>query len=880
MHLTAELGYEAEKTTLLRKQFAQSGIHAAGKKERPRMRIKLGFLIVFAAVVPFASAREDWPQFKYNSIHSGNVPGRNVTTPLGLLGTVPLTDAVFTAPAVSGGKVFVVDGAGVAFCIDAVSLKVLWKVPTRGGKANCNNISSPAVAGDYVHFGTMAGSYYVLKASDGTVVKEISCKEPIFSTPVVGEGGVYFATLGSRVYALKPDGTIRWVWDFVKERLHFQGDRWSGEEWGKRNKRVTWREQFCCSRNIALHGKLLVIPAGGSIVWLEDAGDRPVLRQVYAPNESPSTLGLSMDEAGTVYKQWYRRDNGGRVEILRLADREVKTDFVHGTQTSYAGEGSMSFSSVSVRGDAVYRCRPEEYFGFCKHTRGAPALFLGGAPSIASPVLLADKGVFGGLDGRLYVVPLSDEGKVWSFETAFGKPITAPAAVCDGRIYFGCEDGYLYVLGPGGNSPLPSKGLELWRIRSPLTGKYTDSKYDWHTSFGNMANTNVNRQGVKPPFKMRWIRRFEGTVKHFSVCGGGRMYTHTAEGQIFAVEQETGRLLWRTYFPGVHVSYTSPLYHKGRLYVPQAGLKKSFLRCFDASTGKVLWEAPFTGSPSWNRQQPPIVYRGLIIYPFSTGKYTARQWLFEHQSTFGFPKDQKPLLRAWDSETGKEVWTKDFSQFGAGGDDAGICLMDGVLYYSCYFGDKEPSGVTAAIEPATGRTLWATDKYSVHAGCTISGKDGRLYLGGYNPVEGKINRIWCLDARDGSLVWKSQPVYRAIHVIAIRDKTLFTHAQYKESYLLDRGTGKILTTLEEGYRCTRFTVSEPYLLGANMDIYDLSRGGFSLVSTGPAVDVLLCVGANVSNGRIFFTANGGGLQACQVCGDEAASFVAPWEVTK
>ena len=840
------------------------------------MRMKLLVFLICGVTFPFAQAAEDWLQLKYDSRHSGNVPGRKVTTPLGLVGAVPLTDAIFTAPAVAEGKVFVVDGSGVAFGIDAVSLKVLWKVRTRGGGANCNNVSSPAVAENYVHFGTMAGSYYVLKVSDGSIVKEIHCAEPVFSVPVVGDGGVYFATLGSRVYALKPDGTVRWLWDFVKERLQFHGNRWSGEEWAGRGGRVTWREQFCCSRNVALHGKLLVIPAGGSIVWLEDAGDHPVLQQVYSPTESPSTLGLSLDESGTVYKQWYRRDNTGGVEMLQLLDGEIKTDFVHGTQTSYARPESMSFSSVSIRDGAVYRTRPEENFGFCKHVRGAPPLYLGGAPSIAAPILLGDHGLFGALDGRLYIVPLSGDGKVWSFETAFGKPISAPAAVCDGRIYFGCEDGYLYVLGPEGQSSLPSKNLELWRIRSPLTGEYTNRRFDWCTNFGDMANTNVNRQGLKPPFKMRWIRRYEGTVKHFSVCGGGRMYTHTAEGQIFAVEQETGRQLWRRYSPGVHVSYTAPLYFDERLYVPQAGLEKSFLRCLEASTGKLLWEAPFTGSPSWNRQQPPIIHRGLIFYLFSTGKYTARNWLFEHQSTFGFPEDQKPILRAWDRETGKEVWTRDFSEFGSGGDDAGMCLLDGTLYYSCYFGNKEPPGITAAIEPTTGRHLWLTTKHAVHAGCGVSAKDGRLYLGGYNPVEGKVNRVWCLDARDGSLIWKSEPVERAIHIITIRDKTLFTHAQYSQSYLLDRDTGKILATFQKGYRCTRFTVSEPYLLGANMDIYDPSRN-FSLVSTGPAVDVLLCVGAQVSNGRIFFTANGGGLQVSLAYGDEAAAFVAPYE---
>ncbi|GAG94765.1 unnamed protein product, partial [marine sediment metagenome] len=283
---------------------------------------------------------------------------------------------------------------------------------------------------------------------------------------------------------------------------------------------------------------------------------------------------------------------------------------------------------------------------------------LGGRPSIAPPILLRDTAVYGGLDGTLYVVPLSGNGKVWSFKTAFGKAISAPAAVCDGRIYFGCEDGYLYVLGAGGKAPLPSKDLQLWKIRSPLTSKLTEPKYDRFTSFGNWANTNVDVQGIRPPFKINWIRRYEGTSKHFSTFGAGRIYTHTAEGQIFAVEQETGRLLWRKYFPGVHISYTSPLYCKERLLVPQAGLEKCRLRCLDAATGKLLWEAPFAGSPNWNRQLPPIVHKNLAIYMFGTGRYGKYapegagekkiDWLFEHQDNPNFPQSHKPLLQAYD----------------------------------------------------------------------------------------------------------------------------------------------------------------------------------------------------------------------------------------
>jgi hypothetical protein len=48
------------------------------------------------------------------------------------------------------------------------------------------------------------------------------------------------------------------------------------------------------------------------------------------------------------------------------------------------------------------------------------------------------------------------------------------------------------------------------------------------------------------------------------------------------------------------------------------------------------------------------------------------------------------------------------------------------------------------------------------------------------------------------------------------------------------------------------------------------------VSSGPCVDVRECVGGVVSNGRIFYTSQGSGLQVCQVYGKEVASLTGPW----
>lgn len=877
---------------------------------------------------------EDWLQYKFDAGHSGNAPDREIETPLGLVAAVPLSDGVYASPVIADGKVYVVDGSGVAFCFDAKTLKPVWRTPTRGGADNCNNVSSPAITGKFLHFGTMSGWYCVLDRETGKIIREIDCRDPIFSAPAVSQGRVYFATLGSQVYAVEPDGEVAWTWDFVKEVVGFNGDRWSGEEWHKHKEgRVNWKDHFCCSRNISVHKKTVVIPAGGRTVFLEDEGDSARLRLVgeipsFHGREYPAAFGQSIAADGTVYVQWHRRDNAGRVDALRLVKGEdgkdkLETHIVPGTQTYIDTPGLLGCTSVSIRGEDVYRVRPEEGFGLCLHKPSPEthadgtkdrtnesefAEYLGGAPSICSPVLLKNQAVYGGLDGKLYVTGLTGFDEPWSFETAFGSPITASPAVADGRVYFGCEDGYLYVLGPKGDAPLPMKNLNVHQIRSALTGDFTDPKFNWYTNYGNLGCTNSNSQGIRPPLKMRWVRRVEGSVKHIPVCGGGRMYTHTAEGQIIAVEQETGRLLWRRYWPGVYLSFTSPIYHDEKILVPQAGVKRSMLRCLNAATGELLWEAAFTGSPSWSRQFPPVIHKNLAIYASGSGKHDVAgsekafiwrnsetpptneevmSFIYSHNNPF-YPKDNRPLIWAWDLDTGKVVWKKDFSEFGSGGNDCGLAMMDGTLYYSTFFGYQASkrrrrglpegiNGLTASLNPDSGDVNWKTTDYYVTAGCTVTAKDGRLYLGGYNPAKDgvKDRYISCLDAKDGSLVWKSDPVASAVNVVSVGEKFIFSNAIRAQCHVFDKATGKITYRFDLDYNCSRFTLSGSFLMGPNMDMLDLSNG-HRLVATGPAVDSRECLGSAVSNGRIFYISQASGLEMSAVCGDDARRLTPVW----
>ena len=878
------------------------------------MSTRIGFLLMFSFFLSML-VHADWLQLQGNAQRSGNVPGEVLNRSLGLMAAIPLTDGVQASPVVADGVVYVLDGSGVVHAIDAKTFEVKWRFVTKGGAGNCNNVAAPAVVGEYLHVGTTAGYYYVLSRETGKVVKRIDCKEPIFSAPAVGKGRVYFATLGARVFAVSPKGKVEWTWDFVKEVIGFKGNRWLGADWVKfRGDRVTWKDHFVCSRDISLVGKTVVMPAGGRTVFLDDAGEKPKLRKVavipqFAGTEFPATLGQSVDDAGNVYVQWHRRDNAGRVEKMRLAGDELQFDFVKGTQTDIRTPGMLNFAPVSIRGGDVYRVRPEKGFGLCRHLEGAekPEV-LNAAASICPPVLTRDQVVYGGLDGKVHIVPLKS-GKVRMLDTAFGAPISAPLAVTDGRVYAGCEDGYLYIFGEGGKADLPKKDLEIWKIRSPLKGPLTGDKFNWYTNYGDFAGSNSNDQGLKPPLRMRWARRLEGTVKHLPVCGGGRLYTHTAEGQIIAAEQDTGRVLWRTYFPDGFLSFTSPLYVKGKLLIPQGGIKQSHILCLDAATGKLLWKQPFTGSPGWSRQFPPVVHGNVAIYASGSGDYDYQgsekyfsfggtpkdhggrevmSWIYSNTNPY-YPKNHRPRIWAWDLNTGKLLWEKDFSKYGKGGNDCGICILDGKLYYSVFFGyatsekarrglPVENNGFTACLDPKSGKVVWSTTEYFVTAKCTLSARNGRIFIGGFNRAkEGTNDRfVWCLDAKDGRLIWKSDAVTSALNVVTVGERYIFSNALRGKGNVYDHKTGKVVASIGHNYACCRFTMSEPYVLGANMDMIDLSREG-KLVSTGPAIDSRECLGAVVSNGRIFYTSQASGFIVSQTYGKEAEKIPAVWE---
>jgi hypothetical protein len=115
-----------------------------------------------------------------------------------------------------------------------------------------------------------------------------------------------------------------------------------------------------------------------------------------------------------------------------------------------------------------------------------------------------------------------------------------------------------------------------------------------------------------------------------------------------------------------------------------------------------------------------------------------------------------------------------------------------------------------------------------------------------------------------------------LNVVSVGKQFIFSNALRGKGNIFDRETGQVIGSIGHNYACCRFTLSEPYVLGANMDMIDLSQDG-KLVSTGPAIDSRECLGAVVSNGRIFYMSQASGFVVSQSYGPASRQMPAVWE---
>jgi outer membrane protein assembly factor BamB len=810
-------------------------------------RLATNLCLALGLCLPQSTQAADWPQFMRNAAHTGNAADEELRLPLGLVAQVPLDDAVLTSAAVVGGRAYVVDQMGTAYCLDARTGKLLWKTAPDGANATGSNTSSPCVVEGRVYYGTTAGTFHILDATDGKRIKSLPIGSPIVSAPTFANQAIYFQALDAVLRCCDLDGRDRWAWDHYAR--YQEPPEITMAKLRERGHPGSYDRPHYGGGDVAVAGRRIVTSFGWDLVCLEDTGKEPKLLWCNrAPNgrdgSSPMSSSIS---GGWVYNAGMGAD--GHLALTRLA----LSDGAVSRLTNSRMEAS-AWNTPAVRdGTVVYRDNV--------NGRNGVALFDGkqrktltswrddkeGTPIASSQTFTKDHLLITTLRGELIVVDLHAKPgtKAFRFRTPGGKGIAAAPVVADGRVYFGSDDGCFYIFGPDGKAEARQEGMpDVLRPRSQTPKNATA----WPSTCGNAGNTSfVNDATVKPPLRVRWAARGFGHFLAPCIATEGDLISVSFGGIITCQEQANGRLRWRRVLSGPEWGTSSGLLAaEGRLFVPRPtfGRMEGAFHCLDLRDGQSLWSADIGGRYIWERAAP-VLAQGKVA--FGTGQK-------------GMPPGTR--VQAWDAATGKPAWHVELEVAGNRSGSIGGCTDGKTMYFTAgagawqwkQEGDKK-RGEVVAIDAATGKVLWRSHDLF---GTSYPVLDGdRLFL--------NADGLHCVAPSDGKLLWK-------------RAAPGYTRFSIGSDFLVMRGYGGhgVKLRLEDGkdypncrelggdtHSCSPVALTPRYAFATTvggLNVRDVKNG--ELLWRSPGFAPRGCVNPAIANGRVFWPSAASGMVFC------------------
>lgn len=273
------------------------------------------------------------------------------------------------------------------------------------------------------------------------------------------------------------------------------------------------------------------------------------------------------------------------------------------------------------------------------------------------------------------------------------------------------------------------------------------------------------------------------------VAGDGRLYFGNVEGEVLAIDVQTGREVWKQRFDGLRFG-GAPGFGEGTLVMPTLD---GVVLALNPDNGNERWRANVTSEVV----AQPAVGRGLVVVRSNDGRlfgYSitdgSRRWVFDRALPSLTLRGNSPplivdtaLFVGYDDgsvlalrlENGSPVWEQPVSVGEGRTDldrmsdvDGEIAFREGILFAGSY------RGQVVAFEALNARPLWNREM-SIYAGLTLAGE-------ALLAADDRGN-VWSLDQRSGSATWKqdalahrwlSTPAYHAGYA-AVGDVEGYVH---------------------------------------------------------------------------------------------------------
>jgi outer membrane protein assembly factor BamB len=334
-------------------------------------------------------------------------------------------------------------------------------------------------------------------------------------------------------------------------------------------------------------------------------------------------------------------------------------------------------------------------------------------------------------------------------------------------------------------------------------------------SFGGDPQRSLARPRATlglPARKVLWTRGLQSYIEYPPSYCEGTLYVNAFEGEVFAIESETGKVRWRRNFGGTKPS--TPAIDGPRLIVSS---RDGTVTALDRERGQQLWQVQTPGKV----ESSPVVVDGLVYFGSTDGRLFAVRssngrvrWAYDtggrinsSPSVFGrrvCVSTYAGSIFCLNRSTGARLWSRyirrdtfRFESFYAS------ASTDGARLYSV-----ARSGKVVALDARSGRLLW-TARVGGLGYTTPAIARGLVFVGGF---DGKLR---ALRAATGREVWQVDSPGRILGAPFVVGDNVFFSTLEKDTYGVRISDGRIVWHLPMGRYSPGIATERTYYFSLN-----------------------------------------------------------------
>ncbi len=223
-------------------------------------------------------------------------------------------------------------------------------------------------------------------------------------------------------------------------------------------------------------------------------------------------------------------------------------------------------------------------------------------PIYGTPVVSDNLVYIAGYNGRVYAYNTNKLATRWTFpRDNYAEAFVGGLAVADGKLFFGCSDGYIYALDAATGDLLYYYKTEDKIWGSPVVDDDTLYIGSFDKKFYALNTADLT---------LKWVFITEGSIIAKPLVSNGTIYIGSFDRNLYALNASDGTLKWK--FMAQNWFWSQPVIVNDILYV---GCLDGFIYALKPSNGELIKAFPI-GSQLASQ---PVVFDNYIIFASHNG---------------------------------------------------------------------------------------------------------------------------------------------------------------------------------------------------------------------------------------------------------------------